>query len=171
MLRFVILFLCYVCAPLRSTAQDGAKNWFDFWIGEWRVQWQEQGGNKGTGTNSVIKILDSVVIQENFRAETGALKGYKGISLSVYNSRTNSWHQGYADNNGGYFNFLGSRDGERRIFKTAVTQRDGKQLVHRMVFHHIHENAFVWDWELSEDEGKTWSLKWRIEYNRINQQP
>ena len=96
-----------------------------------------------------------MVIQENFEAREGAMKGYRGMSLSVYNPKKKTWHQAYADNQGAYFNFTGQRHEDKRIFKTATVTLAEKKLIQRMVFYDITQDSFFWDWESSEDEGKT----------------
>jgi len=141
--------------------QDKEETWFDFWVGSWEVTWTDTNGSAGNGVNTVSKILDNMVIQENFEVRAGAMKGYRGMSLSVYDPKRRSWHQGYADNQGGYFNFIGQREAEKRIFKTeTVTQKENK-LIQRMVFYDITDNSFLWDWESSDDDGETWKLNWR----------
>src|SRR5262245_24053055 len=97
---YVVVLLVITFA--KSHAQEEQK-WFDFWVGDWEVTWDEQGGKQGHGKNHVTKILDNAVIQENFKAEEGGSKGYLGTSISVYNPQTKTWHQGYADNQGAYF--------------------------------------------------------------------
>jgi hypothetical protein len=160
-----VTLLIGLCVP--SFSQGDETTWFDFWVGKWEVSWEEAGGKIGKGTNTVTKILDNAVIQENFKALEGSSKGYLGTSLSVYNPKRKMWHQGYADNKGGYFNFIGERRGEKRIFKTDLVISGDKQIIQRMVFYDITETAMTWDWEASEDGGKTWKLNWRIFYKRI----
>ena len=77
------------------------------------------------------------------------------------------WHQGYADNQGAYFNLTGERQGDKRIFKTDMLKKGDNQFIQRMVFYDIKENSLLWDWESSQDGGKTWTLNWRISYKRI----
>jgi hypothetical protein len=166
-MRQLLLTACMVVCFLTSFSQADS-TWFDFWVGKWEASWEEPGGKTGKGRNVVTKILDNRVVQENFKIEEGASKGYLGTSLSVYNPKRKTWHQGYADNQGAYFNFIGERDGEKRIFKTEVVTNAGKQITQRMVFYDITENAMKWDWESSDDGGKTWKLNWRIFYKRIS---
>jgi hypothetical protein len=135
---------------------------FDFWIGEWQASWTNADGTKGTGKNSIRKTLDGKVIQENFED----MQGFKGTSISVFNSQRKTWHQAWADNQGGYFNFLGEVDGQKRIFRTPAKEVSGKSITQRMVFYNITSNSMTWDWEKSEDGGKTWSLQWRILYTK-----
>ena len=150
-----------------ACAQEVDSTTFDFWLGEWKVSWEEAEGRTGTGRNTIVRKLDGAVIEENFVAETGSIAGYKGTSISVYNPRTKVWSQGYADNQGAYFSFIGSRDGDKRIFSTAERDNE-KTRIQRMVFYDIREDSFTWDWESSVD-GKTWKLQWRIRYSRIGE--
>lgn len=141
---------------------------YDFWVGEWNATWQEGDNGTGRGTNRIEKTLDGMVLQEHFRVHEGQQAGFKGTSISVYNPNTQQWKQAWADNQGSYFDFTGATDGDKRIFRTAVTELAGGNLfVQRMVFYDITNDAFTWDWESSTDGGTTWTLNWRINYTRI----
>jgi len=35
-----------------------------------------------------------------------------------------------------------------------------------MIFSNIQKDSFLWDWESSSDEGKTWTTNWKINYKR-----
>lgn len=139
----------------------------DFWVGEWEVTWDEGEGKMGYGVNRITKVLDGKVIQENFEITEGQSKGYKGTSISSYHTAAKKWFQCYADNNGTFYHFVGNLNGDRKTFKTDVfTTKDGKDFTQRMVFHHITQDAMIWDWESSNDGGKTWTLNWKINYKR-----
>lgn len=167
MKALAILLSLVVLTGLQALGQDNKESWFDFWVGHWVVTWAEADGSTAAGTNTITRVLDGKVIQEDFRATEGTMKGYLGRSLSVYNPRTGTWHQGYADNQGGYFNFVGDRDDDRRIFKTEMVMQGEKRIIKRMVFYDITADSLMWDWEGSEDGGKTWTLRWRIHYKRM----
>jgi hypothetical protein len=132
---------------------------FDFWVGDWDLTWTNSSGKEEKGTNQIIKILDGKVIQENFRFVSGA---FKGTSISVYNPSNKTWHQAWADTQGGYFDF----EGDKRIFKTKVRKQNGQKIIQRMVFYNIKQNSLTWDWQSSRDGGATWNLLWRINYVR-----
>lgn len=134
-----------------------------FWIGEWALTWDNADGTKGKGTNRIEKILDGKVIQENFQDTNG----FKGTSISVYSPQNKSWHQAWADNQGGYFDLLGSTDGDKRMFQTKMRESGDNKIIQRMVFYEITRDAFKWDWEMSADNGNTWTLQWRIFYGRV----
>jgi len=152
-----------------SSENPNPETLFDFWVGEWEVSWEEAEGATGGGVNIIEKTLDGTVIQENFRITEGQNKGFKGTSISVYHRQMGTWRQAWADNQGGYFDFKGRAEGDKRIFQTAVRELDdGRQFTQRMVFYDISEDSLTWDWESSEDGGETWSLNWRIHYRRAN---
>ncbi len=140
---------------------------FDFWVGDWRVSWQNADGTAGRGRNRIVKILDGAVLEESFEeAEGSAPPLLKGRSLSVLHKASGVWRQAWADNQGGYFSFTAQVDGDQRIFITEVTRADGKAKAQRMVFHSIRPDALTWDWESTADGGVSWQRQWRIEYAR-----
>lgn len=137
---------------------------FDFWIGEWKLEWKDQSGKIQFGTNSITKILDGCVIEENF--DGGESMPLKGKSNSVYNSFTKKWYQTWVDNTGGYLDFIGSFVNDKMILNREYIDQSGKRIMQRMVWYNISKNELDWNWERSEDEGKTWEVKWKIHYTR-----
>lgn len=143
------------------------EEYFNFWLGEWELTWEDSDGSIANGTNYIERVLDGMVIKENFEAHSGSYEGYKGKSYSVYNPRTGLWHQTWVDNNSGYLDFQGEIDGDKRIFLRKGVNPQGNEILQRMVFHDISKDSFTWDWELSEDNGQTWQLRWQIFYERV----
>src|SRR5690348_14436342 len=77
---------------------------FDFWIGEWELTWPAGAtGQAGHGTNSIHRILNGCVVQENFSG--GDSLSLRGTSLSTYDARSGKWKQTWVDNHGGYLDF------------------------------------------------------------------
>ena len=167
----IIITLCalivFESARSQSLAELDSAQYFDFWVGEWTASWDEGNGVEQLGMNTIEKTLDGTVLQENFRITAGRNKGFKGTSISVFQSRFNRWKQAWADNQGGYFDLEGVFDGEKRMFQTRAVERGGKMVRQRMVFYDIADDAMTWDWEMSEDGGETWTLAWRIFYKRV----
>ncbi|NAS31724.1 hypothetical protein GTQ40_12125 [Flavobacteriaceae bacterium R38] len=153
-----LLFLSF-----SGMAQKLDEKTFDFWVGEWELTWDKPDGTKGKGINQIIKILDNKVIQENFEDPD---TGFKGTSISVYNPVKKEWHQAWADNQGGYFDFIGDIGNDGPVFKTKIVVQGDKKIIQRMTFKNITKDKFVWDWENSTDGGENWTLSWRINYNR-----
>ena len=167
MKKYLILFIA-ILYNFPAYAQEEA-NAFDFWVGNWALTWDEGNSRVGRATNHIVKILDDKVIQENFEISEGSQKGFKGTSISVYNPKTKSWHQAWADNQGAYFDFTGDIEGDRKIFKTRMIERDGRKIIQRMVFYDIRKESMMWDWESSGDGGESWKLLWRINYKKVNE--
>ena len=138
----------------------------DFWIGNWELRTlspdtsQESGFREGKATNTVRKILDGCVIEENFEGPD-----LSGKSYSTYSKGRGGWYQTWVDNSGSYMPFIGVFEDSRKIFRMEV-ERNGRKILFQMVFYKIEENSFTWDWERSVDGGETWKLLWRIEYAR-----
>lgn len=167
----LILFFTVSANAQVNPEELDPEEYFDFWIGKWEVSWDEGDGKTGRGTNVIEKSLDETVIQENFKILEGQNKGFKGTSISVYQTKFDRWKQAWADNNGGYFDFTGNLDGNKRIFQTGIRElEEGKQFIQRMVFYDITKDSLTWDWESSDDGGKTWTLNWRIHYKRMADQ-
>ena len=159
--RCILLSLVLLACPPMSTAAQPA-DLFDFWIGDWDVSWRAPDGSQGSGRNRIAKVLDGSVIEENFEeTPDGKTPPLKGRSLSVL-QKSGVWKQAWVDNQGGYFSLTAQVDGDKRIFITDPV----KDTAQRMVFHSIRKDALTWDWERSEDGGKTWKLLWRIDYRR-----
>lgn len=155
------LFLLFSASASAQTDTIPLDQAFDFWVGDWSVSWLGPDSSQITGTNQITKILDDKVIQENFHDPS---TNFKGRSLSVFNPNTQSWHQGWADNQGGYFDFVGEVKGKDRIFKTKVVNARG--FLQRMVFTDIQEDGFTWLWQSGTADGTEWRTTWRIEYVR-----
>lgn len=168
-MKRIIILLCLLTPALSLQAQEGQEitkpcsapeaDQFDFWIGKWDLTW----GEDGKGTNVVTREMNGCVIRENFE---DPVSPFRGMSVSVYHPTRKKWLQTWVDDSGGYLDFEGGfKDGKMTLSRTAALP-DGTKRRQRMVFYNIDPNALDWDWETSEDGGKTWNLKWRIHYQR-----
>jgi hypothetical protein len=129
---------------------------FDFWLGKWNAQW----GNDGQGTNRIERILEGKVIQENFVASD-----LIGMSVSCFDPERQVWCQTWVDNSGMYLDFTGKFEGGKMILERDAIVK-GQACKQRMVWFEIEENKFEWNWERSDDGGKTWRVLWNIHYTR-----
>ncbi len=135
-----------------------------FWVGEWDLTWPgTKSGEIDHGTNSIKRILDGCVVQENFSAQ--AAGHLRGTSFSTFDANAGKWKQTWVDNEGGYLDFVGEfKDSQMILQREAVQQ--GKKFLQRMVFKNITANELDWSWEYSHDGGKTWQVQWPIHYKR-----
>ena len=88
------------------------------------------------------------------------------MSISVFIPNKKEWHQAWADNQGGYIDLIGEIEGDKKVFKTKPVTNGDKIIMQRMVFYNIKKDKFTWDWEGTQDGGKSWNLQWRINYSR-----
>lgn len=129
---------------------------FDFWLGEWDATWAEDG----KGTNRIELAFDGKVVQENFTAPD-----LIGMSVSCYDVERGLWCQTWVDNSGSYLDFTGGfEDGKMILIRDAIVK--GKKCKQRMVWYNIEPHQFDWNWERSDDGGKTWQVRWQIKYTR-----
>ena len=61
--------------------------------------------------------------------------------------------------------FTGGMENNKMILSRKIRRND-KELIQRMVFYNISKDEFDWNWESSEDSGKTWKLNWKLIYSR-----
>ena len=137
----------------------------EFWVGDWDLTWPGQnGGEAGHGTNTIKRIMDGCVVQENFSGEQSM--HLRGTSVSLFDTRSGKWKQTWVDNEGGYLDFTGEFKDGQMVLARGFVKPDGSKVEQRMVFKNITPNEFDWSWESSPDGGKTWQVVWPIHYKR-----
>ena len=136
-----------------------SKDQFDFWLGYWRVAWEEDK----RGTNRVSKILDGRVVREEFDGRPGI--DLRGVSLSVFDEEGQVWRQTWVDNNGSYLDFVGGWREDRMVLEREIPGTGGR-IRQRMVWFDIDRDSLTWNWERSEDNGVSWQLVWQLRYER-----
>jgi hypothetical protein len=99
---------------------------FDFWIGTWDVT--NPDGSRA-GTNTIEKIQDNCMLQENWASANGKVTG---TSNNFYNYKTEQWEQIWIDNRGGNLHLKGNRVGNQMILKTDQEfNKKGEPFYHR----------------------------------------
>ncbi len=159
LLILLLPFLLMAQNPQQKPCSAPEAKQFDFWIGEWEATWADTA----MGSNNVSRILGGCVIYEQF--DGNPTMNFIGKSHSVYNVRTGKWQQTWVDNQGGYLDFIGGWEGDKMILSRSF-ELQGKKIHQRMVWYNITEDEFDWNWERSDDDGKTWKVNWQIHYTR-----
>ena len=174
---FLIFLLAAGCALAQTSTPAGMpasscgveqQKQFDFWLGEWEALYDGPGGTHLKASNRVTRELDGCVVEENFLDDTAANNPVrlKGHSVSTFVPQVNRWKQTWVDNTGAYLDLTGEfRDGKMVLERSGVG-RNGKPVQQRMTYFNISANQFDWNWELSQDGGKTWALAWHLHYVR-----
>jgi hypothetical protein len=172
-ISLMLSLLLFSALSIGKQAASGAANpcttseqrQLDFWVGEWDLTWPgNKAGEVQHGTNSIRRVLDGCVIEENFSGESDM--HLRGKSVSIFDTRSGRWKQTWVDNEGGYLDFVGEfKDGQMSLGR-EMTPPDGTKGMQRMVFKNISADEFDWSWEGSKDGGKTWQVVWPIHYKR-----
>jgi hypothetical protein len=156
--------LCAASEPEKPCAVVQQKQ-LDFWLGEWDLTWPGQSkGEVGHGTNSITRIMEGCVVQENFSG--GDSMHLRGTSLSTFDVKSGAWKQTWVDNEGGYLDFTGEFKEGQMILQRETKDQSGNRILQRMVWKNISRDELDWSWEASRDGGKTWQVNWPIHYKR-----
>jgi hypothetical protein len=152
-------------APAAKPCAAKEQQQLEFWVGEWDLTWPgTKPGEVQHGTNSIRRVLDGCVVEENFSG--GDEMHLRGKSVSMFDTRAGKWKQTWVDNEGGYLDFVGAFQDDQMILGREVTRPDGSTGLQRMVFKNISKDEFDWSWEASKDGGKSWQVVWPIHYQR-----
>ena len=169
----VAMMLATLCAAQQQSANtnqsapcsEAQQKQFNFWIGSWDLTWPgNTAGQVAHGTNNISRILDGCVVQENFSG--GAAMPLRGMSVSLFNSRSGKWQQTWVDNQGAYLDFVGEFKDGQMVLAREATKPDGSKVLQRMVYKNIQAREFDWNWQSSSDGGKTWKVIWPIHYQK-----
>lgn len=133
---------------------------FDFWLGNWNLTYNDTVH----ASNEITKELEGCVIYEHFKDPSGGLNGY---SWSVYNVTTKQWQQTWVDDQGGYIVLKGTmQNGVMTLMTDPFVNKKGVKVQNRMIYYNIADKSFDWNWESTQDDGKNWSVNWKIHYER-----
>lgn len=165
-LSLLFFLLCFLAGhaqkPSVSACLAPEANQFDFWLGEWDAIYSD---TLKPAFNKIVKPYDNCIIEENFSDPN---TGFKGKSVSGYNPKTKKWQQTWVDNQGAYIALTGEfKDGKMQL-NNEILKPDGKKVLQRMLFYNITRDSFDWSWDSSTDQGKTWTVNWKIHYVRRN---
>jgi len=144
--------------PLPATAQLDARRQFDFWLGEWDLEW----GSGERGTTSVYLDLDDNVVVASLDARPS--RDYQGIGHAVFVD--GCWKQTWVDSDGNYLDFAGLYEDGVMDLRREAPFEDGFAL-YRVRWFDIERNALRWAYERSGDGGTTWEPLWEIGYRRV----
>ena len=136
----------------------------DFWLGEWELTYQGEGGKPARSRNTITKVLNGCAVFEEFSGAPGTR--LDGRSYSTFDRATRQWKQTWVDNTGAYLDFAGGTT-EGQMYFMRDAQRDGKRFKQRMIFQDVQKDSLTWRWQRSDDGGATWVTQWEIAYRRL----
>lgn len=166
-LIILLLFVSFYCSPKAQNTPCPCCapefRQFDFWLGEWETLNLQQD-NTLAGTNRIVLMQDSCVIQENW---ISANAGYTGTSYNWYDPQDRQWHQSWIDNQGGSLRLSGGlKDGKMVLYSGEMKNQQGQSYVNRITWTPNADSTVRQHWEVSSDKGKTWTTVFDGLYKR-----
>ena len=97
----------------------------------------------------------------------GAQQGltFSGKSFNSYNAATKQWQQNWVDNTGGSNEYLtGYFEKDAMHFKSRPFVINGKTSIRTITFFKLVDGKVRQLGEISNDDGKTWTTEYDLEY-------
>jgi hypothetical protein len=148
-----------VAAPAPCSAPEHRQ--FDFWLGDWNVT----SGGKPAGTNSIHQVHGGCALQENWKGAGEG--GFSGSSFNIYDSASGNWHQTWVDSGGTLLQLDGGLVNGSMVLEGTRRARDGKGMArHRISWTPGADGSVRQLWEVSRDEGASWSAVFDGRYEK-----
>ncbi len=163
---FLLAPMISICLSAQLPCSSTPYRQFDFWIGEWEVF----GANgQKAGDSRISLVLDSCTIFEEWTSAT-IQKGirYAGKSFNSYHAGRKKWQQYWIDNTGNTTEYFdGHFETGKMILQTANTKiNDSTWQIQKMTFYNLSPGKVRQHGETSNDDGKTWTTGFDLEYRR-----
>jgi hypothetical protein len=148
-------------APASPPCATAAYRQFDFWVGDWEVH---NAAGKRAGENRITHIHGGCALLEEWRG-TGNVSG---TSLNLYDQERGVWHQTWVDSGGNLLTLEGGFADGAMTLRGRTVQREpaAKTTQHRIGWTPQPDGRVRQLWEMSTDEGKTWSVSFDGWYSR-----
>jgi len=122
---------------------------FDFWIGEWVVNYKSGGK---AGVNLIRKNQDNCVISEQW---TGINGKYTGMSTNFYNPETKQWEQLWIDNQGQFLKLSGDFDDGKMVLTSEESiDKQGNQSINKITWFKNSDGTVRQLWEIVKSNGE-----------------
>ncbi|MGD2045232.1 MAG: hypothetical protein PVJ80_06430 [Gemmatimonadota bacterium] len=146
-----------ITAPLAAQnapptpCRDGARfDEFDFWVGEWDVFVDT---DRQAGTNRIEKVEEGCLLIEHW---TGAAGG-TGTSVNFYDRGRGVWRQLWVSSNDVVIEIEGGLRGDSMVLEGTLTSTQGRSQPFRGTWTPNPDGSVRQHFEISEDDGRTWS--------------
>lgn len=146
MKSILTLFLLVSCLSAHTQNRQipcGADkyNEFNFWLGDWNVY-----DTKGAliGTNTILKIQNNCVMQENWVSKKGPSKG---TSYNYVDKTDNTWNQLWVDNSGFSLTLKGNLENKSMVLKSQFFKGQQGDYYNRVTWTPNEDGSVTQVWE------------------------
>jgi hypothetical protein len=144
-----------------SACQAAEHRQFDFWLGEWTVT----GGPDGStpqGRNTIARASSGCALLEHWRST----RGTEGMSLNAWDATRKEWTQFWIGGDGTLLHLRGGLVGEAMVMQGELPKADGGTQRQRITWTPKPDGSVEQRWEVSDDDGGTWSISFLGYYRR-----
>ena len=134
---------------------------FDFWLGDWEAY---APNDKLAGTNHIVTLHDSCIIQENWVSAAG---NFTGTSYNYYDPSDSTWNQIWLDNKGGNLILKGRHAGNQMIL-SAPANAAGNTPAQRITWTVNLDGTVRQHWETAS-AGEAWETAFDGLYRKKDQ--
>jgi len=175
-MRFLLALILIM--PLTVAAQEGGAGdaapaspcssaeyrQFDFWIGDWNVS----SDGQQAGTNSIHPVHRGCALQEDWQGAGEG--GISGSSFNIYDKASGKWHQTWVDANGTLLSLDGGLADGVMVLSGQRPAREGSgTALHRISWTPNADGSVRQLWEVSQDDGGSWSVLFDGLYTKATQ--
>ena len=127
---------------------------FDFWLGKWDVA--TPGSAQTTAHSKISQLHGCCIVLEEYDVIGG---GYTGMSINYYDNVRNVWHQSWMSNNGVPVYLEGNltADGAMQLSDADLPISEATGTINRVTWTPNKDGSVRQHWEVSSDDGETWS--------------
>ena len=148
-------------APPPPACESAVHRQFDFWLGEWVVTRPDTGAELGRST--ITAVSAGCALHEHWRGGSG----YTGQSLNAYDAQKQAWTQFWIGGDGVVLRLEGGlQDGAMVLAgERPKASGDGVQR-QRITWTPAGDGRVTQHWEVSDDDGATWTTSFLGVYRR-----
>ncbi len=161
------LLLATVVSP--AAAQQKPESDFDYLLGDWVFEANDQQYGKYGGRWSAIKLVEGQILDEYRVLDPDGGTIYVTTTLRNYNEKAQRWELIGADAGQGLQDFgTARRIGDEVHIEQRFGVTAGRPSLWRIRYYNIKDDSFSWSADRSMDDGKTWTVGYmHIEARRV----
>ena len=135
-------------------------NQFNFWVGKWNVT---NPAGQHAGDSEIDLMNNGCTIVENWFGANGS----QGKSFNYFDTTDNKWHQFWINQYAQKTTFEGKLvDGNMVYYSYDHVNDKAKPYLERLTFFNMGPNKVRQFDEISNDQGKTWTVGYDLTYTR-----
>ena len=169
----VLIFLLFIVISNPGHSQDSANEIkvLDFLVGNWEVQADARLSRNGPwksfiGNSEITQVLDSTMLEENFRSMNDDKPFYSKTLFAVNHTR-HQLQRVFADSDHGpLVEFEGNKNNDAIIFDRTWQYENGTTVKLRTIYHNISKDDFNIESMRMPRDKMTWDTTGKMKYIR-----